>query len=71
MRALAKAAADATPSSPYVTVQAAATRLHCTDRTIRRYIALGKLAAVKPSAGGSGKQLVTRESLEYLEQVSS
>lgn len=67
--ALAKAR-EPENDSPHMTLGEAAERLKCSERTVRRFIARGKLVAAKVEDGCS-RVLVTRESLDHLLSVST
>lgn len=61
---------SAADDSEHVTLSYCAVRLHCSTRTVRRYIDKGRLSAAKVEEGCS-RVLVTRESLEHLISVST
>ncbi len=60
-----KERAKPTPNSEHVTVREAAELLRCSDKTVRRYVALGKLTATRAD-GGSSRLLIKRRSIELL-----
>jgi len=65
-RALATRKPGSADRSPRLTVDQAAAELHCHPRTVRRYIATGRLRIVRLATGGSSRVLIDRASLEAL-----
>jgi excisionase family DNA binding protein len=49
-----------------LTIKEAAERLRCSERHVRRLIALQRLSATRLTAGGSSRVMVSRASLERL-----
>lgn len=73
MRRVVREEMDKPPAvndSEHVSLSYSAERLHCSTRTVRRYIEKGRLSAAKVEEGCS-RVLVTRESLERLISVST
>lgn len=65
IRALSRPA-PAPSKHPRLTIAETAAELRCHPRTVRTYVATGRLTEVRLTASGSSRALITRESIEAL-----